>query len=594
LLARDLIAHLDNPEILLRLFRRPSTNTGFDGYLTPLTFPSGFKSESERDRELGGQLIRALYGGQSPYTVLPVERYSAAESAFLSIWRIQWPGLRQRFTFCTGVRSRRSLEGDVFNLQAALLRDVRRLDRGSVPLTIIERSSATPPLEGWIHIALAAYMGLDNALTDFFSKLGFRLPGEISLFRPIVQTFAMLNRVSTSAVVRELIDFAANEYPGLNDGSDYKLAVFANNVTGLPETELIKELAVTEKYASFDGEFLGMCGRAAALWPTEEQAWTLIVSLLTGKHNTFGEQAILGLTSAMPANLLREAVDSSPEILIEIIRREPRFASSGFLWSKPAQHRIVAQALSVCRDQLVSRADEIIRTALESNADPTYPSLIEVFGPASVACVLDWLDESQTREVPPGWRRALSSRSTDLLEWLIAHPAAHRETASFVLLTIDLDTAPGQLLIRVLPSFMDKAGADDQGIMIAARVLQFSLRSYVPECADLAAIVFDVVYNAAVSSRLSNDAWYQLLPFLPPSGWWQEWDRCERLRKGIAEKFRSEQWPSWQLVRITNDDRIFVDIIAELRQRRSGRRVLAAAAEATDASARRALMLNEP
>ena len=594
LIGTDVLAHLNHPEILLSLLRRPSLDAGFNGYLDAISLPSRVESEPGRDDEWGGELIRALYGGESPYTVLPVERYAIAEPPFLSIWRLQWPGLRQRFTFCTGVRSRRSLEGEVFYLQAALLRDVRRLDRGTAPLTVIERSSADRISEEWIRIALAAYVGLDNSLMDFFERVGYRLPGDTALFRPVVQTYSILNRGVSPGVVDELIHYTAEEYPEPDAGSDYKRVFFGENLGGLPEMELLRALSVTEKCASFDADVLGIRERAASLWSTEEQAWRLLVGLLTESRNRLGEEALLGLTSAMPASRLHEALASPPEVLAGIIRREPRLACTDFLWQDPAKHTVAAQALSACREQLAGQSDVVIRVALEAKADPTNTSLIDIFGPAAVAVVLNWLDEDRVREIPTGWRIALSSRSMEMLEWLVSHSPTHRETACFVLMTINLEAvATSPLLTEAIRGFMDKTDADDAAIIVAAKVLRLSLWSSAPDSVDLATIVFDVVYQAATVSRLPYDAWHGLLPVLPSSSWWQDWDRCERLRKGIAEKFRTEQWPARRLIGITKDNHVFAEIIDELRYRYSGRRVLAAAAESIDAGPRRALMLGE-
>ena len=182
----------------------------------------------------------------------------------------------------------------------------------------------------------------------------------------------------------------------------------------------------------------------------------------------------------------------------------------------------------------------------------------------------------------------------EMLEWLVTHPSAQRETACFVLMAMDLESRTYfPRLAEALSTFLNRNDADNAAIMVAGRVLQSSLRTSTPESADLAAIVFDIVYHAAAASRLSDDTWRGLLPFLPSSSWWQDWDRCERLRKGVAEKFRSEQWPARRLVGITKDDNVFAEIIGELRYWYSGRRVLAAAAESMDANPRRACMPRE-
>jgi len=158
----------------------------------------------------------------------------------------------------------------------------------------------------------------------------------------------------------------------------------------------------------------------------------------------------------MPASRLHEALLSPPAILAGIIRREPRFACTVLLWDDPAKHTVAAQALSACREQLAGQSDGVIRVALEAKADPTHPSLIEVFGPTAVPAVLNWLDEDRVREIPTGWRIALSSRSMEMLEWLASHSSAHREAACFVLMNINLEAvATSPQLTEVLRGFLE-------------------------------------------------------------------------------------------------------------------------------------------
>jgi len=594
LIGPGVLAQLDQPEVLLSLFRRPSRDEGFNRYLEAIPLPSDVEPVLDRDGSLGAELIRALYGSASPYTVVPVPRYSIAEPPFLSVWRVQWPGLRQHFTFCTGVRYRRSLEGEVFYLQAALPRDVRRLDRGTTPLTVIGPPSTDGPYEEWVRVAVDAYIGADNSLMGFFDRVGWHLPGDTTLFRPVVQTYLILTRGFSANVVDELICYAAEEYPEPDAGGDYKRAFLGENLAGLSETKLIKGLSLSEKYASFDPEVLQMRARSAALWSTEEKAWALLVDLLSGTPNRLGEEAILGLTSVMPPTLLREALASPPEVLVGIIRREPKLAYDEHLWDSPEKQSFAAEALSACRELLADQSDTIVRVALEAKADPTRPSLIDVFGPNVVASVLNWLDEDPLREIPSGWRSALVARSMEMLEWLQSHPAARRETAYFLLTSLNLEMAmTSPLLAEALRSYLAGSPQDDTAIVLASKLLQTSFSNLSPRAIDLASVALDTVYNAAAVSRLPDHAWYGLLPFLPASSWWQDWDRCERLRRGIAEKFRSEQWPASWLSGITQDDRLFAEIIGELRERRSGRRVIAAAAHSEGPSARREAMLSD-
>ena len=74
LIGTELLAQLCRPEALLSLFRRPSLQSGFKDFLEGVPLPCGAESRPEGDKALGAELIRALYGGVSPYTVLTVSR----------------------------------------------------------------------------------------------------------------------------------------------------------------------------------------------------------------------------------------------------------------------------------------------------------------------------------------------------------------------------------------------------------------------------------------------------------------------------------------------------------------------------------------
>ena len=201
----------------------------------------------------------------------------------------------------------------------------------------------------------------------------------------------------------------------------------------------------------------------------------------------------------------------------------------------------------VCRELVAFRSGDIIRAALNAAADPTDPSLIDVFGPSSVPTVMDWLDadEQHVNGLPRGWRGALANHQIPVLEWLNSRSSVRLETASFVLTTIGADALMSSPLgVSAFTKHVPQEGAAPEAVLtpLAARLLRVALATSLSGAIDLAAVCLDIVYHAAAESRLLDNVWQDLTPLLPDGYWWT-WDRCYRLRTGIAEKFRSEQWP---------------------------------------------------
>ena len=185
---------------------------------------------------------------------------------------------------------------------------------------------------------------------------------------------------------------------------------------------------------------------------------------------------------------------------------------------------------------------------------------------------MDWADtdERHLNRLPPGWRSALANHQTQVVEWLNSRSSVRPETVAFVLDMIGSDALTSNASgMAAFAKHVPQEGATSQAVLtpLAGRLLRVSLASELPGATDLAAACLDPVYHAAAESRVPDGVWQELTPLLPDGYWWT-WDRCYRLRAGIAEKFRSEQWPAASLTDVTRDDAI-LRIVAELSRRPS-------------------------
>jgi hypothetical protein len=62
------------------------------------------------------------------------------------------------------------------------------------------------------------------------------------------------------------------------------------------------------------------------------------------------------------------------------------------------------------------------------------------------------------------------------------------------------------------------------------------------------------------------------------------------MRKGVAERFTSEQWPASSLVTLTKDEGLFDALVAKLRESKRGRRVLKEAARSATGHRRNVIL----
>lgn len=608
LIGNELLDHLDHPELLLSLFHRPTVDLGFSDYLEAIPWPSKMEANQQThheysvDASLAVALVRALYGSLSPHSVLTVPRYSLAAGPLLAIWRLQWPQLRRQFTFCSGCRAPRSLSGELFHLQAVLDRDLRRFVRSRVSPSVVPwQMTSSPEPEEWMRLAAAACIDDENSsLLAFLGQVGRALPADSTLFRPVVQAHLILSHSAGTNAIAKLIGYIADEFPEPEMAREYKQAFFkAGNPAGLSEPLVLRGLTTAERSRAFDSVDLEIRSRSASLWDSSDEAWDLLTQILNTPQTLLVEEAVVGLCSSMPLRFLRPALDASPEVFAGILSHNPALACTAELWTVPLdyQSRAVASLL-ICRDSVDSLADIIIQTALEAGADPANPSLVDLFGPRAVTIVLDWLetDPERINQLPAGWRSALSDHSIQMIEWLDSRSRVRPETTNFVLTILNLESALSHSrVVAAIAKHVPREGEVAETILmpLAVRVLRTAFAMSTPEAVELAATSLDTVYHATASSKLCEESWHELSPFLPDRNWFRDWDRCQRLRTGIAEKFRLEEWPARWLPDVTRDDDLFEAIVSELRDRWSGRRVLTAIAESNTSGHRRDLMNEE-
>ena len=65
-----------------------------------------------------------------------------------------------------------------------------------------------------------------------------------------------------------------------------------------------------------------------------------------------------------------------------------------------------------------------------------------------------------------------------------------------------------------------------------------------PRAYELVARAFQIVHDAAEKDELGYDNWRLLNYQVPTISWWRNWDKCERLRRALVEKFIKYEWPA--------------------------------------------------
>lgn len=594
------LSHIPDLRVLPGLFRRPRKGESSQTYAQPLALPappSGLEGPgqplwSERD---GAWVLAALYGVPDAPAFLEADRPDRLEDLVLAVWTQQWPRLRRTFRFCTWSLTGRSIEGDPFDLQVVPPAVSRQLQRGPLNGTIVPLNPRfgdepkSPAVPSWARVAARDLVAAsDGALRRFLSEFGVDAPAPRRAFAPLVEIedqVAQLPHGGSS--LAQLVDLVAARFPSAQEGRRLKAALFGERaareeglLSTVGEADLLRELAATGRQSALDADALALRRRGTALWRTERgPARELALRIAEADHpSPLGEQILDGVAEAMGPSDCAAIREQSPRLFAGLVKRNPSLAAPGPAAPRPAaDERETPRTAASPEEPTGSRVAAGVEAARGVDRAPA-PAPPRREEPETVAAILDRLDRQDGLEhagdLDAGRRRALEAHPGEVVGWFMRAEAPKAPTVAVVASVLRPD-APELHRIGTESWLRATAGIEDRldkqaHIRLMAFLLSLAFRHPDPTAAELAARAFETVDRAATSGELPPDAWALLADQLPALPWWRDWDRCERLRRGLIERFVRGRWSPGHLLRAAPDDATFQRIVEICEWTRDG------------------------
>jgi hypothetical protein len=251
------------------------------------------------------------------------------------------------------------------------------------------------------------------------------------------------------------------------------------------------------------------------------------------------------------------------------------------LWSGPAnRQRELFDAATAGHQVDDSLRERIVTAMLDAGSGSVADHVLRRFGDVVVRVILDWFNDltaGGVASLPPGWRRCLTQHSPTVLEWLSA--SQNRTPQSVALAAQILDAHARNVHaagLDVWTEAISKSGSlpEDARIRLHAFGLALALDIASQAASSLAVLTFDTVHNAAATSRLDYDAWSLFENHVPFLSWWRNWDKCERLRRGLIERFERNRWAVEQFIRCAKSVDTFVELLKTSRTFPEGKSLL--------------------
>lgn len=558
----DFFARIQDLESLLSLFRRPSRNQ-WSSYRSKFTVPlttstSFFPNEHRFPSLVAKQTLSALYSSPEKPVYIVAEESTEYERLVFVLWTQQWQSLRSSFYFCTGSLADRKINSKSLDLQIIPRRRLAQFRR-EVPdgVFVGEHGARTSELPSWvtmIYADLSAPGGTE--MRKFLEEFGPHLPGERSAFPHLAKFHLLGEEVRRKSVpLSKLIEAVSIYFPGKQEAVGFKVALFGpergiHSVLPCEEEEnLLLGLSTTPHYSAFRASDLSISQRGKHLVNSEfEKATHLVYQLVRSDLNPLGEQCLKGICNALTGKNAIELSSYDSSLLQVLVKHNPNLATSAEVWRSLAAQQ--QEMFDIIADLELTEdvRKRVVTAILDAECNATAERVESRFGEESVKWILGWLDSSRPcAEIDEEWRRVLRRYPTAIVGWMNSAPVHQVSTLALVAGLLDPHSPPVTTLGAEvwLPLALKGPNELEKRMLVKSMtfLLALGFNNPGPRAPELVASAFQIVHDAAASGELSYEVWSLIKDQVPSLTWWREWDKCERMRRALVERFIRYRWP---------------------------------------------------
>lgn len=575
------------------LFRRPGPERDNRTYAEVLSLdpvPHGTPTVLDPDpawEPVAAELLGALYGSPDRPVLLMTDSADRHEDLVLRVWAQQWPRLRRSFSFCTGSLAPRPLNGKPLDLQVLPAANQRVIPRDLPTAQLVGRGEVPELSDVWISVATQDLQrDVRSPLRNFLRAYGADIEPERAAFRPLVETFYAVRGVEQGTLsVSELIEAAARAFPNAREATRLKAGLLSETnpawalLRSVPRSEVLLELLRTDHYHAFDAERI-IAPFRLAFADADREGRSFLRSLLASKLNPFGERVLAASLESLSVEEVLGLARSSEPALERALSLRSDLAASPALWREPTE--IQRRSFSVLVEQFArepARWTSVLAAMLDAGSDVNATDAVTRLGAAAADAVLDRVNRGEERSqtgVPLRWERALAQHPDLVLSWLerVSEPQVPVLLLVSRLLSPHLPELHRLGVGKWLPLVRPPRSGLDPSVEIWAKAFLLSLGLHNPPggASQLVAHSFEAVHDAAARSTL-GEAWGLLERHLPAGGsWlWGDWDRCDKLRRLLVDRFIRFRWPAEHFLATVQHEETFRRVVRYCESFHDGR-----------------------
>jgi len=379
----------------------------------------------------------------------------------------------------------------------------------------------------------------------------------------------------------DFITLVADSFPDKSSGLKLKNALFGEARTKtlndrFSECEVLSELSVSEHSGAFDPELLRLRHRAKILCiNSPEDAKQLISKLFRGPVNSLGEEILAGLLEAMNPEIAKKITREQPHFLPTLFRAKSELGTSAELWRAAGDHvRELFESLSSIDNLTDERITAISEAIIAGGAEMFVRRAMEKWGEPAVFGVLNYVAKSG-KPLSERVIGAMTFHDVTIMKWLkeqTDRPLFAKIVCVHIVApySYKIKTFGSEIWLNTYEELREQGNAVEVNYL-ATLLLALALQNASPSPTKVIGLCFEHLHQLAWNDKMQDDNWIILDPIVPHHLiWLHDWDKCERMRRGLIEAFVKFQWPPEKLHECIKSDDLLVRILKSAKAVQGG------------------------
>lgn len=545
------LAAIENLSWLRAAFQRPSGDSDSTSYYSK---PISFKVLQPRTGRVSlihttmtHEVLRLLYVTPDQQVVAPAKDEKEYEELLFAIWSQQWPRLRRNFRFSTGSFADRGRLEQPFDLQVTPAANVNYWHHDRVLFVGSNERNASAPIgdsESWLQVASLDLLCPDTPrFRTFLSTYGADVSALRPAYGPLAKAFARFSVPDPQAWELTLASIAT-DFPTSDDAGTLKHAsVTATGIEVEDDSDIlvssIRFLLLQDEHGAFDKVRYDFGDAVERLWPQRKKD-LLAVLAEPPSHESRWTGLATALVERIEPHEISSLAESNSELIGPFVRLRPELVTTADAWCLSERYQwILVEALerAEVRPELWSK---IVAAMLSARSTVAVRQVVNRAGSAALAGAVQWLlAEEPPRDLPqPIWREALRPFAEARLKEERLPPVELAFCAAIVSPDVAGMLDAKRVDVQMLASTPLQNLPPALQLPTAFLLVAVGLKASGEDGAPLLSRAFFRVYEALESASEPPEAWRLLQPHLPPVWFWEEWDRCLTLRRGLQKWLR--------------------------------------------------------